>query len=141
MLTFSCIGAIYAGRFYGGGFDNIAQEGQKNVYYGKPNPAQESCDSFDVDICPDLILAGAAAAGAAAFLALYLAITQNANGRRRKKRAAAEIGNEQQPASSPDPFLNLGEFIHNGTSLLLALSYSLSNSHYLLEQSYNWTLP
>lgn len=50
---------------------------------GKPNPAMEMC--FELDICPDLLLAGFAAAAAAAFLALYIVITQN--GRRRRKRS------------------------------------------------------
>ncbi len=68
----------------------LGLEGQKNVRFGKPSPAQEQCDSFDVDICPDLVLAAAAAFGAAAFLALYIAITTNANGRRRKRSAGGE---------------------------------------------------
>ncbi len=68
--------------------DNVASPGQKNVYFGLPNPAQEQCDAIDLDICPDLLLAGIAAAAAAAFLAFYIAITMNANGRRRRKRSA-----------------------------------------------------
>jgi hypothetical protein len=73
-------------------YDNAVAEGQKDVYFGKPNPSQEQCDSVDLDICPDLILAFIAAASAAAFIALYIAITTNANGRRKKKRSAAKPG-------------------------------------------------
>ena len=40
---------------------------------------------FDVDICPDLILAAIATFSAAAFYALYVAITMNPNGRRRRR--------------------------------------------------------
>ena len=67
--------------------DSIAQEGQELVTYGKPNPVQKQCNSVDFDICPDLVLAGIAAAGAAALLALYAALTQNPNGRRKRKRS------------------------------------------------------
>ena len=66
-------------------------EGQKNVKYGKPNPSQEQCDSLDLDICPDLLLAGIAAAGAAALVALYVALTMNPNGKR--KRSLQKPGN------------------------------------------------
>lgn len=51
---------------------------------GKPNPAQEACSDFDLDICPDLLLAGIAAAAAAAFALLYTAITM---AQRRKRRS------------------------------------------------------
>ena len=43
-----------------------------------------SAGCFDIDICPDLILAGVAVFSAAAFFALYVAITM---ARRRKKRS------------------------------------------------------
>ena len=49
---------------------------------GKPNPAQEDC--FELEICPDLILAAMAAAAAGAFTLLYTAITM---AKRRKRRA------------------------------------------------------
>ena len=65
--------------------DSVALEGQDAVYFGKPNPSQEQCDSLDLDICPDLLLALITLIGAAALLALYLALTQNANGRRKKR--------------------------------------------------------
>jgi hypothetical protein len=84
-MTFvlACITTLRSGRS-----DLEALEGSKVVYFGKPNPSQESCDSFDLDICPDLLLAGIAAAGAIGFVALYIAITVNANGKRKKKRSA-----------------------------------------------------
>ena len=43
-------------------------EGSTNVKYGKPNPAQEQCSAIDLDICPDLLLAAIAAAGAVGIL-------------------------------------------------------------------------
>ena len=60
-------------------------EGSTNVKYGKPNPAQEQCGSLDLDICPDVLLAAIAAAGAAALVALYVALTMQANGRRKRR--------------------------------------------------------
>ena len=66
----------------------MALEGQENVYYGLPNPLQENC--VDVDICPDLALAAISALGAAALLSMYLAATQNANGKRKKRRSTLE---------------------------------------------------
>ena len=50
--------------------------------YGRINPAMEMC--FELDICPDLLLALVAAAGAAFFFFLYMAIT--VAGKRRRKR-------------------------------------------------------
>ena len=66
--------------------DNVASPGQDQVYFGRPNPLQEHC--VDVEICPDLVLAGFAALGAAFLLANYIALTQQANGR--KKRSTIE---------------------------------------------------
>ncbi len=54
------------------------------VYYGRPNPIMEYC--FDIAICPDLILAGIALAGAIAFAYLFTVITKKGAGR--KKRGA-----------------------------------------------------
>ena len=65
--------------------DSVALEGQDTVYFGKPNPSQEQCDSLDLDICPDLLLAFITLVGAAALLGLYVALTMNANGRRKKR--------------------------------------------------------
>ena len=45
-------------------------------------------DCFTIDICPDLLLAGFAAAAAAAFWLIYAAITMNAG---RRKRSVAEL--------------------------------------------------
>jgi hypothetical protein len=70
--------------------DLTGLEGSKVVYFGKPNPSQEQCSSFDLDICPDLLLALIAAASAAGFILLYIAITVNPMGKRRRKRSAEE---------------------------------------------------
>lgn len=43
---------------------------------------------FDVDICPDLLLAGVALFAAAAFYTLYVAITMAGKKRRRRRRRA-----------------------------------------------------
>ena len=40
----------------------------------------------DVDICPEIVLAGVSALGAAGLLAIYIAATQNANGKRKRRR-------------------------------------------------------
>ena len=63
----------------------MAEEGQEAVYFGKPNPIQEQC--ADLQICPDLVLAFVALAGAAALLGMYLAATQNTNGKRKRRRS------------------------------------------------------
>ena len=60
-------------------------EGQEQVYYGLPNPIQENC--FDVDICPNLVLTLVSALGAAALLGMYVAATQNAMGKRKRRRS------------------------------------------------------
>ena len=39
-----------------------------------------------VDLCPELVLAGVSALGAASLLAFYIAATANANGKRKRKR-------------------------------------------------------
>ena len=63
-------------------------EGQEQAYYGLPNVNQESCNSVDLDICPMLVLAFITALGAAALVAFYIAATQNANGKRKRRRSA-----------------------------------------------------
>ena len=65
------------------GTDSLAEEGQDTVYFGKPNPIQEQC--FDIQICPDLVLALISLLGAAALLGLYLAATMNVNGKRKRR--------------------------------------------------------
>lgn len=47
----------------------------------------DNCDGFDLDICPDLLLAGLALAAAGAFVALFTAITMAG---RRKKRSVVD---------------------------------------------------
>ena len=39
-----------------------------------------------MDVCPEIVLAGVSALGAAGLLAIYIAATQNANGKRRRRR-------------------------------------------------------
>ena len=53
------------------------------VKYGKPNPTQEEY-CFDVNICPDLLVAGIGAFGALALGVLYVTITME-QPRRRKR--------------------------------------------------------
>ena len=67
--------------------DQYPAEGSDTVYFGKPNPSQEQCDALDLDICPDLLLAAIAAAGAAAFIALYVALTMQQFGRKKRRRS------------------------------------------------------
>ena len=83
-------------------------EGSTNVKYGKPNPAQEQCGSLDLDICPDVLLAAIAAAGAAALVALYVALTMQANGRRKRRRSIDHEAHEY--FSQSDIFL-VGRFM------------------------------
>ena len=63
----------------------MAEEGQEAVYFGKPNPIQEQC--FDLQLCPDLVLAFVSLLGAAALLGMYLAATQNTMGKRKRRRS------------------------------------------------------
>lgn len=53
----------------------------------------DNCDGFDIDICPDLLLAGIAAAAAGAFVFLYTAITMAG---RRKKRSIDQANNRPE---------------------------------------------
>ena len=76
--------------------DSIAQEGQELVTYGKPNQVQKQCDGVDFDICPDIVLAAIAAAGAAALLALYAALTMNPNGRRKRRRSLEDYAPQRR---------------------------------------------
>ena len=89
-------------------FDQYPAEGSDTVYFGKPNPSQEQCDALDLDICPDLLLAAIAAAGAAALLALYIALTMQMFGRRKKRSS---------------PLIDLKEV---GTDVLLAGRFKFS---------------
>ncbi len=50
----------------------------------------DNCDGFDIDICPDLLLAAIGAAAAGAFAILFTAITMAG---RRKKRSIDEANN------------------------------------------------
>ena len=93
----------------------VPQGNQEIVYYGEKNVLQEHC--VDAQVCPDLVLALIAAMGAAALLAMYTAATQNAMGKRRKKRRRSLdfyttsdvslmilVGNDDKIMSSPLSF-------------------------------------
>ena len=68
--------------------DQFPQGNQEHVYYGEKNVLQEHC--VDAQVCPDLVLAFIAAAGAFALLGMYTAATQNTNGRRKKRRRSLD---------------------------------------------------
>ena len=103
--------------------DQTPAEGSKIVKYGKPNPSQEECSAFDLDICPDLLLAGIAAAGAAALIALYVALTMNPNGRRKRRRSLDDEGH--QFFSNTDLFL-VGRFKFSNFGLQVATEEAFS---------------
>ena len=106
LLIFSCIITPYLVSYIP--TDLEGAEGSTNVKYGKPNPAQEQCGSLDLDICPDVLLAAIAAAGAAALVALYVALTMQANGRRKRRRSIDHEAHEY--FSQSDIFL-VGRFM------------------------------
>ena len=64
--------------------DSVAagSSSQKDVKYGI---VDDNCDGFDVEICPDLLLAGIALFSAAAFMMLFQAITAAAMMKRKKR--------------------------------------------------------
>ena len=66
--------------------DLLVAEGQEQAYYGLPNVNQESCSG--VELCPQLVLTFVSGLGAAFLLASYIALTQQPNGK--KKRRALE---------------------------------------------------
>ena len=82
--------------------------------YGGGSSSQDSC--FDLEICPDLVLAAVAAFGAIAFFLLYQAIT--VAGRRRKRRSIQyDKPNDDDNLSALD-YVYLGSFspelMHDG---------------------------
>ena len=58
-------------------------------YSGGSGGSYDNC--FDIDLCPDLLLAGLALAGAGAFLALYMSITMVPSRRRRRALGSLPI--------------------------------------------------
>ena len=58
----------------------------------KSDKGDDNCDDFELDICPDLLLAAIASAAAAAFALLYTAITMA--GRRKRRELNPEIPGE-----------------------------------------------
>lgn len=81
------------GKFSLGAFQSLrrpagalsTQFGSYSGGYGKGGKVDDNCDGFDLDICPDLLLAGLALAAAGAFVALFTAITMAAAGRRKRR--------------------------------------------------------
>ena len=65
--------------------DLLVAEGQEQVYYGLPNVNQESCSGLDLDLCPSFLLFAISGLGAAFFLAFYIALTQQPNGKKKRR--------------------------------------------------------
>ena len=121
MINFSWLGGLTSDKS-----DSVALEGQDSVYFGQPNPSQEQCDSLDLDICPDLLLGFITLIGAGALVALYVALTQQANGRRKKRSLP---GSEEEKDENGS---HLSQLILHGMCgrrllfhLLLTRSYAL----------------
>ena len=128
--TFSCIidNCSLLGDPTSDKSDSVALEGQDAVYFGQPNPSQEQCDSLDLDICPDLLLAFITLVGAGLLTALYIALTMQPNGRRRK-RSLPEYQEEKDEIGS-----HLMQLILHGMCgrRLLLFLLSLTSSFALL---------
>ena len=60
-------------------------------YYGSYYGISETYNCFKIDICPDFLLAGLAASGAAAFFWIYQAITVKAAGRRKNEASKISL--------------------------------------------------
>ena len=123
MIIFSWLGGLTSDKS-----DSVALEGQDSVYFGQPNPSQEQCDSLDLDICPDLLLAFITLIGAGALVALYLALTQNTNGKRKKRSLPGSDSEEEKDENGS----HLSQLILHGMCgrrlqfhLLLTRSYAL----------------
>ena len=96
------------------GHDNVAEEGQEAVYFGKPNPIQEQC--FTLQLCPDLVLTLVSLLGAAALLGMYLAATQNANGKRKRRRSLDDGHAPSASSTVPDMILVGNDYKMNSYS-------------------------
>lgn len=66
---------------------------------GLPNPAMEMC--FELEICPDLIMAAIAAAAAAAFYIIYEAISMKG---KRKRSLASSMAEKMSLGNMLDGF-------------------------------------
>lgn len=88
-----------------------------------------ACDGFDIDICPDLLLAGLAALAAAAFGALFTAIVMA--GRRRKRSSSG--GQQQQQQQFPDLFF-LNDVMRIGTQIM---SYACISTSLVVSSLYH----
>ena len=78
---------------------------------GKKNPAQDDC--FELQICPDLLLAALAAAAAAAFTSLYIAITMN--GRKRRSLGSSSLSLSDTSTNNPfqTSWIEMGRSLHD----------------------------
>ena len=65
--------------------------GQSGSYGSKGGHEDQGTNCATIDICPDLLFGGLFAAGAAAFAAIYIAITMAA---RKRKRREAKTSND-----------------------------------------------
>ena len=87
------------------------------VKYGKPNPTQEEY-CFEVNICPDLLVAAIGAFGALALGVLYVTITMEQT-RRRRKRGAAGGDTYSSPTDPPRlTFEMIKDFVASGRILV-----------------------
>ena len=111
----------YASSFFRrrSGAQQLSSENRLAGSFSNKNPKfgiiDDNCSGFDLDICPDLLLAGLALAAAGAFVALFTAITQAAAGGRRKKRNVGS-GIEQPQLQWSQLFEDVywhGSTIHN----------------------------
>ena len=107
--------------------DLVPQGNQEIVYYGEKNVLQEHC--VDAQICPDLVLAFIAAAGAFALLGMYTAATQNTMGRRRKKRRRSLDGYSTSETSDVSLMILVG---NDDKIMSSPLRFALSSQNYLL---------
>ena len=69
--------------------------GQSGSYGKHGGNEDQGTNCATIDICPDLLFGGLFAAGAAAFAALYIAITMAAE-KRKRREARASNDNESQ---------------------------------------------
>ena len=85
---------------YGGVID-LGLGGSYSGGYGK-----DSC--LTIDICPDLLFAGLAAAAAAGFAFFYMAITMEAERRRKKRNISFEVYETFSIGQSLKQLFNIG---------------------------------
>ena len=77
---------LLLGDFHDDGLGHFHGHGHNIQFHDQKNSGGFRNALGTVDIHPDTALAGVSAFGAAALLAMYVAATQNTNGKRRKRR-------------------------------------------------------